>query len=310
MNLTGLKLKDAIQKIDFKYSLIIFSVLVFWSSSYIGIRYALNHYSPGNLGFLRYFTASVAFLGMALFSKFTIPKLIDLPGLAALGFFGFTLYNLLLNYGEITIDAGTSSFVINTVPFFTLLFAIVMKEEIARKKDWIGMLIAFSGVAFIIFSKNESHRAFSWNIVLILGAAICQALYFTIQKRYLKKYTPLELTTYAIWIGTFLMFFFTKKPFLAISSAPLSYTFTIVYLGIFPGAVAFLLMGFALNKYKLSNVSSYLFLIPFITIIIAWFTIDEAISLKSALGGLFIIVGILVKNKSFGIGKLPLPPVG
>jgi drug/metabolite transporter (DMT)-like permease len=308
MNLADLK--DKAHKIDFKYSLIVLLVLIFWSSAYIGIRYALNQYSPENLGFLRYLTASVAFLGIAFFNKFSLPKLIDLPGLAALGLFGFTLYNLLLNYGEVTVDAGTSSLVINAGPFFTLLFALITKVETAQKKDWLGMLIAFSGVGFIILSKNKTHPAFSWHIILILGAAICQALYFSIQKRYLKKYSPLELTSYAIWTGTFLMFFFTKKPFLAITSAPVSYTLTIAYLGIFPGAVAFLLMGFALNKYKLSNVSSYLFLIPFITIIIAWFTIGEVISLKSVLGGLFIIVGILVKNKSFGIGKLPLPPVG
>ena len=301
MNLTGLK--NAAQKVDFKYSLIILLVLVFWSSSYIGIRYALNRYSPENLGFLRYLTASVIFFGVALFSKFTVPKLIDLPGLAALGLFGFTLYNLLLNYGETAVDAGTSSFIINTVPFFSLLFALVMKDETAQKKDWIGMTIAFSGVGFIILSKNKVHQAFSWHILFILGAAICQALYFSIQKKYLKKYSPLELTSYAIWIGTFLLTLFTKNPFSGIISVPVSYTLTIAYLGIFPGAAAFLLIALALNKYKLSNISSYLFLIPFITILIAWATIGEAISLKSMLGGLFIIGGILIKNKSFRITK-------
>jgi drug/metabolite transporter (DMT)-like permease len=283
----------------------IISVLVLWSSSYIGIRYALKSYSPGNLGFLRYLIASLTFLMIALFRKFRTPQMTDLPGLAALGLFGFTIYNLLLNYGEISVDAGTTSFIINTVPFFSLLFAIALKEERTLKKDWFGMLVAFSGVAIIIISKNINFHAFNWHTFLILGAAICQALYFGLQKKYLKKYTPLELTSYAIWIGTFMMAFFTNKLFLNLGSASLSQTLTIVYLGVFPGAIAFLLMGIALKKYRLSSIASYLFLIPFITILLAWIIINDAISFNAVIGGLFIVLGILIKNNSFKLIKLP-----
>jgi drug/metabolite transporter (DMT)-like permease len=196
------KLKKDYPQIDLIHGLTILSVLILRSTSYIGIRYALHSYSAENLAFLRYLTASAIFLVIAIFQKIRIPKLIDLPGLAALGLLGFTLYNLLLNYGETTVDAGTASFVINTVPFFSLIFAAVMGEEKPQKTDWIGMTIAFSGVALIIISKNKNFHAFKWNVCLILGAAICQALYFSVQKRFLKKYKPLELTSYAIWIGT------------------------------------------------------------------------------------------------------------
>jgi drug/metabolite transporter (DMT)-like permease len=291
---------------DLRHGLIILSILVLWSSSYIGIRYALTSYTPENLGFLRYLTASVVFLIIAAFQKIKLPEMKDLPGLTAIGLFGFTLYNLLLNYGETTVDAGTSSFIINTVPFFSLLFAVVTKEEKAHKNDWLGLLIAFSGVALIVFSKNKGLNTFNWYTLLILGAAVCQALSFSIQKRYLKKYTPIELTSYAIWIGTLLMAFFTKQPVSAVLFSPLSQTLTVIYLGVFPGAIAFLLMGIALKKYQLSKISSYLFLIPFITVFIARITIHEVIYLNAIIGGLFIISGILIKNK---ILKIPVPKV-
>jgi drug/metabolite transporter (DMT)-like permease len=185
-----------------------------------------------------------------------------------------------------------------------LLLAVVTKQEKAKKSDWLGLAIAFSGVALIVFSKNKGLNTFNWHTILILGAAICQALSFSIQKRYLIKYTPVELTSYTIWIGTILMAFFTKRPFSAIVSSPLSQTLTIVYLGVFPGAIAFLLMGVALKKYQLSKISSYLFLIPFMTVFIAKITIHEVIYLNAIIGGLFIISGILIKNK---ILKIPAP---
>jgi drug/metabolite transporter (DMT)-like permease len=88
-------------------------------------------------------------------------------------------------------------------------------------------------------------------------------------------------------------------------SAPTSETLTIAYLGIFPGAIAFFLVALSLKKYRLSIVSSYLFLIPFITSLIAWIAINEAISSKALFGGLFIILGILIKNKIFNSPKSP-----
>jgi drug/metabolite transporter (DMT)-like permease len=237
------------------------------------------------------------------FQKVRIPAIADWPGITALALFGFALYNLLINYGEKTVDAGSSSFIINTVPFFTLLFAIVTKAEVPKTKDWTGMLIALTGVGLIILSKNNDIHTFNWGMLLILAAAICQALYLILQKKYLRKYTPFELTAYAVWIGTLLMALTVKKPFLNISSAPLPQTLAIVYLGIFPGAVAFFLIGLALKKYQLSTISSYLFLIPFITIFIAWAALNEMVSLTALTGGLFIVFGIVIKNKIFGTAR-------
>ncbi|WP_259065195.1 DMT family transporter [Mucilaginibacter sp. X4EP1] len=297
MNLSGIK--AFYSRIDFKYSLIVFAVLIFWSSSYIGIRFALESFSPGNLGFLRYLTASVIFFIASLFRKFKVPSIRDLPGLTALGLFGFALYNILLNYGETVVDAGSSSFIINTVPFFTLLFAVLTRTETASKKDWTGMAVAFAGVTIIIISKNQGIHAFNWHTLLILGAAVCQALYFMIQKKYLKKYTSFELTSFSIWIGTLLLWVSTNHPFTNIQVAPFSQTMAVVYLGVFPGAAAFFLMGLALNKYQLSQISSYLFLIPFITVFISWAVISEVISVYALTGGILIILGILIKNKFF-----------
>jgi drug/metabolite transporter (DMT)-like permease len=65
-------------------------------------------------------------------------------------------------------------------------------------------------------------------------------------------------------------------------------------------------MGIALKKYQLSKISSYLFLIPFITVFIARITIHEVIYLNAIIGGLFIISGILIKNK---ILRIPVPKI-
>ena len=93
MSIAGFK--KTYRQSDLKHGLIMMTVLFLWSSSYIGIRYALHSYSPENLAFLRYLVASLIFIIVAIFRKIKIPSIFDLPGLAALGLVGFTLYNLL-----------------------------------------------------------------------------------------------------------------------------------------------------------------------------------------------------------------------
>lgn len=290
-------LKKRLGDPDIAYALIVLSILVLWSSAYIGIRHALVRYSPENLAFLRYLTASAAFGIVSIFNKVRLPALKDLAGISAIGFLNFTLYNLLLNYGETRVGAGTSSLIINMGPFISLLIAVITKQEIAAKSDWLSFMIAFAGVSLIVVSMNAGLNTFSWHALLILGAAICHAVGFSIQKNYLIRYTALELTSYGIWIGTGFLAIFTDQPFKAISSAPLSQTITVLYLGIFPGAIAFFFMGLALKKYTLSRVSGYLFLIPFFTVFIAWIIIDEVIRPGALCGGILIISGILFKNR-------------
>ena len=104
-----------------------------------------------------------------------------------------------------------------------------------------------------------------------------------------------------MWYGSaqFLCFYLPAGHSQNLASALLQQTLAVGYLGVFPGALAFLLMAFVINKYRVSNISSYLFLIPFITILIAWITINEVISMSAVIGGVLIVSGILIKNMAY-----------
>ncbi len=270
-------------------------VLILWASTYVGIRHSLEAFSAQNLAFLRYLCASVGFILVSLFAKIRKPSMIDMPLILLLGLTGFTIYNLLLNYGERTVSAGVASFLINTVPFFTILLVYFKKEEKLKYTDWIGMCIAFTGVAVIIITKDKS-TFFDMDGFYILGAAFCQAFYFSMQKKLLRKYSPIELTSYAVWSGTVLLFFFSDRPFQSIIQSDKEHLFSVLYLGIFPGMIAYLIIANALNKYKTTNISSYLFFIPFITLILSWLFLSEIPSSWAIAGGILIVIGIFLKN--------------
>lgn len=281
---------------NLKYTILIFIVLLLWASSYVGIRYSLEVFSPGNLAFLRYVCASFGFAFIACFIKIRRPYLSDIPMILLMGLVGFSLYNLLLNFGERTTNAGIASFIINTVPFFTMLLAVIKKDEKAKRLDWIGLTIALAGVFLIVLTKARG-ASFDYSTLYIAGAALCQALYLSMQRNLLRKYSPVELTSYSVWSGTLLLFLFSADSFRSAGKSDWPHILSVIYLGLFPGMIAYLIIAYALKNYKASNVSSYLFLIPFLTLLLGWAFLKETPSIWALAGGILIVCGIVVKNR-------------
>jgi drug/metabolite transporter (DMT)-like permease len=65
----------------------IITTLIFWASAFAGIRVGLKAYSPENLVFFRFLTASLVLLVYAIIIRMPLPERKDLPAIFFLGFF-------------------------------------------------------------------------------------------------------------------------------------------------------------------------------------------------------------------------------
>ena len=269
--------------------------VVFWGSAFAGIRAGLHSYSPPHLALLRFLAASAALAFIAALRGIRRPASRDLPRIFLLGFLGFAFYNVALNIGEMSIPAGPASLLIQTLPIWTALAAILFLGERLRPWGWAGIGVSFAGALLIALGKG-SGLELGWGAGLILLASISASAYNILQKSMLDRYGPVELTTYAIWAGTLLLLPFSAGLIGQVRAAPFGDTLAVVYLGVGPAALAYVTWAVVLSRLPASRASSMLFVVPVVAFLVGWVWLREAPTLLDIPGGILAMGGVALVN--------------
>jgi drug/metabolite transporter (DMT)-like permease len=277
------------------------TTVVFWGSAFAGIRVGLHSYSPTHLALLRFVFASVILVVFAVATRMRLPRARDLPLVFLLGLLGFSFYNIALNIGEMNIASGPAALIIQTLPIWTALAAILFLGETIRPWGWVGIVVSFAGTVVIGLGKGSGF-GLNWGAGLILLASFSASAYNIIQKRMLDRYRPTEITTYAIWAATLLLLPFSSGLFGQIRAAPLEDTLAVVYLGACPAALAYITWAMVLKRLPASRASSVLFAVPVVAFLVGWAWLGESPTPIAIGGGLLTMGGVALVNT---LGRKP-----
>lgn len=277
--------------------------VVLWASSFPAIRLALRGYGPLELAALRYVVAS-AVLAVVMLARARTRRLVRPPLVRTLllGASGFTVYNVALNLGEQTVTAGAASLLVQVVPLFTALLAAMFLSEAMTGHLVAGLVVSFVGTSLIALGEGGSVR-FDPGALLVLLAALSQATYFVLQKPALQTHDALELTAWAVWAGTLLMLPAAPSAVGQVEGAPTAATVAMVYLGVFPGAVAYVTWAQALARSPAAQLAALLYAVPVVALVLSFVLLGEVPSVLTVVGGLIALAGVAVGRRLLPVAR-------
>ena len=268
--------------------------VVLWASAFIGIRAAGHDFSPGPLALGRMFVGALALTVIAgLAGKIRLPRGRTLVGVIVWGVLWFGLYNLALNTAERTLDAGTASLLVGLAPILIAVFAGISLGEGFTARLLAGIGIAFAGVAGIALATS-SGASDTVSVALGLAAAVVYAGSTILQKRLLPKVDSLTMTWLGCLVGAVACLPFAPVLLRELAAAPTSATLSVVYLGVFPTAIAFITWGFALTRTTAGRLGAATYAAAPLAVLMSWAVLGEVPTPFALIGGTLCLTGVLV----------------
>ncbi|MFZ3494517.1 DMT family transporter [Streptomyces sp. 5.8] len=271
--------------------------VVLWASAFVSIRSAAAHFGPGALAFGRLLTASVA-LGLVLLVKRVPPPPKQAwPGILVSGVLWFGLYMVTLNWGEQLVDAGTAAMIVNIGPIVIALLSGWLLKEGFPPMLLAGMAVSFAGAVLVGLSTSNGGTASLGGVLLCLVAALTYGAGVVAQKPALAHASPLQVTTYGCFVGTAVTLPFVGQLVDQLPGAPLDAVLNMLYLGLFPTALAFTTWTYALSRTTAGKMGATTYAVPAVVVLIAWIALDEIPAALTLVGGAVCLAGVAVSRR-------------
>ena len=277
-----------------------------WGSAFIAIKVSLAYFAPVSIASYRLIIASIFLLIFYIIGQYkTLLSKKDLLMLIFVGVVGNFLPFYLISWSEQFIQSSTAGILMGIGPILTLVLShFLTKDDKINSVKLISIIVGFIGVLFIfeidsLFSFQSSNSVQLISKFLIIIAALGYMISNIVAYNTLKHIDSFSITFFATFFGAlisipFLIFSeFNQPSYFSIKSI-----LPILYLGIFPTALAFQL------RYHITKTSGPVFLsyvaylIPIFALIWGFILLSEKIYFSSIVGIFLILIGVFIGRKN------------
>jgi len=272
--------------------------VLLWSTGFIGARLGLPHTEPLTFLLIRYLAVIVLMTLVSVISQAPWPASPDAwfhIGLAGLLVHGVYLGGVFMAISK-GLPAGVASLVVGVQPLLTAVGAGWLLGETVIRRQWLGLVLGFVGVGFVVFDKLGTGFGVAALVPAIVALAGITAgtLY---QKRFcaafdwrtgsVAQFLPTALVTGLVasmtesfrvdWSGEFL--------------------FALGWLVLVLSVGAISLLNWLIRHSDAVNIASLFYLVPPSTALLAWLLFGESFSGVAMVGMGLAVWGVYLARK-------------
>lgn len=269
-----------------------------WGSTFISSKKLLQFYTPAQIMVTRFL---LAYCALSLLR----PRCLKLSRreeavFLLLGLTGCSLYFYTENTALTYTLASNVSIILAAAPILTAILAHFAGEERFQRSTLLGFLLAFTGVVLVVCNGTFVLKLNPRGDLLALGAASCWAVYSVLLQRLSQGLDPILITRRTLFWGIV-----TAGPILLTEgvpypTAPLTEPVVFgnfLFLGLIGSGLCYVLWNKAFRLLGVVATNNFIYLNPFVTIVTAWFFLQEPISPIALLGAVLITVGVVVTQR-------------
>ena len=281
--------------------LLLILLAAIWGSAFFNIKIATYSYDTITLVFVRVFFALMA---LAFYCSYKNIKIMafskDWKMYALVGLCNIVIPFLLIAYGTNKIQSYLAAILMSTTPLSgTILAHFFTKNEKLNFFKLIGVTLGFAGVVFLFFDKLVISESNSIYALIILCGSTFYVIGGILTLKFLKnKGNENASTSTVLWSVIFLFpFCLFQKPWVNLDPS-LESTIALIYLGVFPTGVAWMLRFHLLTKVGLVFQTQVAYLIPLFGVFFGYLIMNEQITWRVLVSLIIIIVGIYIVKKN------------
>lgn len=297
--------------------LALLTVSAIYGMFYVAVKFLLQEMAQSELILMRFaLTAVIVGVIEWLFLKGKPPK--DFPTFLkvfGLGMVGVFLVQVFLVMGVHKTTAFHSALIMATIPMWTLGFSLLARREAFHWKKGAGILLSFSGVLLLLFSKNPATLLPSTYLegdLLVLLAALCFAGFLLASQSLLKHFSSFSLMAYCYMFSglAFLLAFVGEKVIQSQGQFNMDNWFAfighlspqswllMVYIVLFASIITYTLNNYALRRMAPSVVSVYMFIQPVLSAVLGFYWLQEAFNLQMAVATAVTFGGVMLATSA------------
>ncbi len=270
--------------------------VVLWASAFVSIRSAGAAYSPGALALGRLLAGALTLGAICLVRREGWPPRAAWRGIGISGVLWFGLYMVVLNWGEQEVDAGTAALVVNVGPLLIALLGARLLGDPMPPRLLAGMAVSFAGAVTVGLSMSGGGGSSLLGVALCLLAALAYAAGVVAQKPALSRASALQVTTFGCLVGAVVCLPFSGQLLHEAARAPLPATLNMVYLGVFPTALAFTTWAYALARTTASRMGATTYAVPALVVLMSLLALGEVPGPLTLTGGVLCLTGVAVSR--------------
>jgi len=268
-----------------------------WGSAFLAIKVVVPDTGPLWLATIRVVIAFIVLLPFALVKGLVWPKDARQWGLIGL----IMLLNVvipffLISWAEQFIDAGVASLLMGVGPFMALIGShfTTHDDKLSRAKI-IGAIFGFSGILVLV--GWDAIQGLGDNLLgqgaAMLGAACYVSSSLLIRK--LGGFPPVRLSALILGMAslTLLILSFSIPGIPEHQFSPQTWLW-LIYLGVFPSALGYVLRYHMIQKIGVSTFASSLNLIPVFGVFLSALLLGEALSANVFISLALIVTGLFI----------------